>query len=285
MAPLFAITGSTSTPGLPPPFDFPTSSDTVSAQGAGKDAPVASLGGAGWTIVPSYSFGSLDNILAGVSAASATDAWAVGAYYPSSSGVLATLAEHFDGARWTAYPLPNVGSQENVLLAVSMPSTGPTAWAVGYYVSGKFQQQTLIEHFNGSSWSVVPSPSPGTLQNILFGVAAVSDADVWAVGGQQDSTGLWHTLTEHWNGSNWSVVAAIDSGATGNQFYAVTAISSDNVYAVGQQAGAGFPNRALIEHWNGESWRIVSSPADASASDLPLGVTATASSLTLVGQR
>jgi hypothetical protein len=119
----------------------------------------------------------------------------------------------------------------------------------------------------------------------LFGVAAVSDADVWAVGGQQDSTGQWHTLTEHWNGSQWSVVAAIDAGATGNQFYAVTAISSDNVYAVGQQAGAGFPNRALIEQWNGESWRIVSSPADASASDLPLGVTATASSLTLVGQR
>jgi len=285
MAPLFAITGSTNTPGLPPPFDFPTSSDSVSAQGAGKDAPVASLGGAGWSIVPSYTFGSLDNVLAGVSAASATDAWAVGAYYRSSSGVLATLAEHFDGARWTAYPLPNVGSQENVLLAVSMPSTGLTAWAVGYYVSGKFQQRTLIEHFNGSSWAVVPSPSPGGLQNILFGVAAVSDADVWAVGGQQDSSGLWHTLTEHWNGANWSVVAAIDAGSTGNQFYAVTAISSDSVFAVGQQAGAGFPNRALIEQWNGESWRIVSSPADASASDLPLGVTATASSLTLVGQR
>jgi hypothetical protein len=285
MTPLFAITGSTSTPRLPQPFNFPTSSDTVSDQGSGKEAAVVSLGGGGWSIVPSYNFGSLDNILAGVSAASATDAWAVGAYYPSSSSVLATLAEHFDGTRWTAYPLPNVGAQENVLLAVSMPSTGMTAWAVGYYVSGKFQQQTLIEHFNGSSWSVVPSPSPGALQNILFSVAAITDADVWAVGGEQDSSGVWHTLTEHWNGSDWSVVDAIDAGANGNQFYAVTAISSDNVYAVGQRAGAVFPNQALIEQWNGESWRVISSPADGSASALPLGVAATDVSLTVVGQQ
>jgi hypothetical protein len=285
MTSLFAITGSTSTPRLPPPFSFPTSSDTVSPQGAGKEAAAVSLSGSGWSVVPSYSFGSLDNILAGVSAASMTDAWAVGAYYPSSSGVLATLAEHFDGTRWTAYPLPNVGVQENVLLAVSMPSTGTTAWAVGYYVSGKFQQQTLIEHFNGSSWSVVPSPSPGSRQNILFGVAAISDSDVWAVGGQEDSSGLWHTLTEHWNGSEWSIVDAMDAVTNGTQFYAVTAISSDNVYAVGQQAGAEFPNQALIKQWNGQSWNVVSSPADGMASALPLGVTATASSLTVVGQQ
>src|ERR1700739_1464915 len=143
MAPLFAITGSTSIPTLPPPFNFPTSSDTISAQGAGKQAAAVSLSGlTGWTVVPSYSFGSLDNDLAGVAAASASDAWAVGAYYPSSSNILATLAEHFDGTRWTAYPLPNVGMEENPLLAVSMPSTA-VAWAVGYYVNGKFQQQTL----------------------------------------------------------------------------------------------------------------------------------------------
>jgi hypothetical protein len=197
--------------------------------------------------------------------------------------VLATLAEHFDGNRWTAFPLPNVGVQENCLMAVSMPSAG-RAWAVGYFVNGKFQQQTLIEHFDGSVWSVVPSPSPGALENILYGVAAISDSDVWAVGAQQDSNGLWHTLTERWNGSAWSVVNAFDAGVNGNQFYAVKALASNNVYAVGQQAGAGFPSQSLIEHWNGSTWTAVSSPADA-ASVLPLGVTATATSLTSVGEQ
>jgi hypothetical protein len=284
MTNLFAITSSTSVPTLPPPYNFPTSSDTISGQVAGKAAAPVSLSGTGWRVVPSYSFGSRDNILAGVSAASATDAWAVGAYYPASSNVLATLAHHFDGNRWTAYPLPNVGVQENVLLAVSMPSPG-IAWAAGYYVSGKFQQQTLIEHFDGSKWSVVPSPSPGAVQNILYGVAAISDSDVWAVGGEEDSNGLWHTLTEHWNGSAWTVVNAVDVGQSGNQFYAVKAIASNNVYAVGQQAGAGFPSQALIEHWDGTAWSVVSSPADLSATALPLGVTANSTSLTIVGEQ
>jgi hypothetical protein len=283
MTPLFDIAGSTTTPTLPPPYNFPTSSDTISVEGAGKQAAAVTLGGSGWSVVPSYSFGSLDNVLAGVSAASATDAWAVGTYYPSSSGVLATLAEHFDGTRWTAYPLPNVGVQENVFLGVSMPSIG-SAWAVGYYVSGKFSQQTLIEHFDGNVWSVVPSPSPGALQNILFGVSAISDSDVWAVGADQDSNGVWHTLTEHWNGLTWAVVPAVDAGSSGNHFYAVKAVSSNSAYAVGQQAGAGFPNQALVEHWDGKSWSVIASPADASSA-LPLGVTATSSSLTIVGQQ
>ena len=283
MTNLFTITGSTTVPALPPPFNFPTSSDTISAQGPGKQAAPVSLTGSGWTIVPSYSFGSLDNILAGVSAASQSDAWAVGAYYPPGSTVLATLAEHFDGVRWTAFPLPNVGVQENTLLGVSMTPSG-SAWAVGYFVNGRYQQQTLIQHFDGTVWSVVPSPNPGAQQNILYGVAAITDSEVWAVGGQQDSNGLWHALIEHWDGSAWSVVKAVDGGVGGNQLYAVTALATNNVYAVGQQAGAAFPNQALIEHWDGNFWRVVAAPND-SASALPLGVTATASSLTLVGQQ
>lgn len=283
MANLFAITGSNTTPTLPPPFNFRTTTDPISAQGAGKQAAAVSLKGVtGWTVVPSISFGSLDNNLTSVSAASLNDAWAVGAYYPSSSNVLATLAHHFDGTRWTGFPLPNVGTEENVLLGVSMPAPG-SAWAAGYFVNGKFQQETLVEHFNGSLWSVVSSPSPGALQNILYSVAAISDSDVWAVGADQDANGVWHTLTEHWNGSAWSVVNAVDQGSTGNQFYAVTALATNNVYAVGQQSNSAFPNEALIEHWDGKSWSVVSGPADASTA-LPLGLTAAASSLTLVGQ-
>jgi hypothetical protein len=284
MTPLFAITGSTSIPSLPSPYNFPTSSDSTSAQGAGRPAGPVSLNGSGWSVQPSYSFGPRDNILAGVSAASTTDAWAVGAYYPSTSSVLATLGQHFDGSRWTAYPLPNVGVQENCLLGVSMPSPGK-AWAVGYYVNGKFQQQTLVEYFDGNVWSVVPSPSPGALQNILYGVAAISTSDVWAVGADEDSIGLWHTLAEHWDGSNWSVIDSVDAGSSGNQFYAVTALNSNNVYAVGQQSGNGFPNEALIEHWNGKGWSVVSGPTDPFASALPLGVAATPSTLTVVGQQ
>jgi hypothetical protein len=116
-------------------------------------------------------------------------------------------------------------------------------------------------------------------------VAAISGTDVWAVGGEQDSNGLWHTLTEHWDGSSWAVVPAVDAGISGNQLYAVKANASNDVYAVGQQAGAAFPNQSLIEHWDGKAWSVISSPADPSASALPLGVTTSGASLTLVGEQ
>jgi hypothetical protein len=284
MTNLFAITGSTSIPALPAPFAFPTTVDSISPQGNGTKAAAVSLTSTEWQVVPSVSFGPQDNVLASVSAAAASDAWAVGAYYPSKTSPLATLGHHFDGTAWTAFPLPNVGVQQNVLLGVSMPAPGK-AWAVGYFESGSFVQSTLIEHFSRGTWSVVPSPNPSSQHNILYGVAAISDSDAWAVGAQQDSSGVWHTLTEHWDGSSWSVVPAVDVGSSGNHFYAVKANASNDVYAVGQSAGAGFPNTALIEHWDGKRWSVVASPADPSATALPLGVTATSSSLTVVGQQ
>jgi hypothetical protein len=283
MAPLFQIVGSTSVPTLPAPFTPPPNgTNAVSAQGGGVQGKPVSLAGSGWMVVPSPSIGNFDNNLAAVSAGSATDAWAVGSYdAPSNSNVLNAMGEHFDGTRWTEFPLPNVGLNENSLLGVSELPNGH-AWAVGYYVNATYQQQTLIERYDGTVWSVVPSPSPGARQNILYGVAAVSDTDVWAVGTQKDSSDVFHTLTEHWNGTAWSVVPAMDAGTSGNSLYAVTAVSSTSVYATGQQAGGGFPSQVLTEHWNG-SWSVLSTPNDAAASPLPLGITGSDTLLNVVG--
>ena len=233
----------------------------------------------------SPSIGNLDNNLAAVSAGSASDAWAVGSYYASNNpNVLQAMGEHFDGTRWTEFPLPDVGPNQNSLLGVSELSSGH-AWAVGYDVNAEFAQQTLVEHYDGTTWSVVPSPSPGGRENILYGVAAVSDSDVWAVGADQDAKGLWHTLTEHWNGSAWSAVPAVDAGTSGNQFYAVTAVSSNSVYATGQQAGSGFPSQALVEHWKGRSWSVLPTPSDPTETVTPYGITGSDAALTVVGDR
>ena len=284
MGPLFQITGSTTIPVLPAPFTPPPNgTNAVSAQGGGVTGKPVSLTGSGWLVVPSPSIGNSDNNLAAVSAGSANDAWAVGSYYaPSNTNVLNAMAEHFDGTRWTEFPLPNVGLNENSLLGVSELSSGH-AWAVGYFVNATYQQQTLVEHFDGTVWSVVPSPNPGARQNIFYGVTAVSDSDVWAVGTQKDANDVFHTLTEHWNGSSWTVVPAVEAGASGSQFYAVTAVSSTSVYATGQQSGSAFPSQIVTEHWNGSKWSVLSTPNDATASPLPLGIAGNDTALDVVG--
>lgn len=286
MAPLFQVTGSTTTPTLPAPVTPPPNgSNSVSPMGSPVHGTKVTLNCAsGWQLVPSPSIGSLDNNLTSVSAASASDAWAVGDYYTTRDpNVLVDMAEHWNGTSWSEYPLPNVGINPNTLLGVSELPSG-SAWAVGYYLNANWVNQTLVQHWNGSTWSVIPSPSPGAGGNILFGVAALSDSDIWAVGVQTDASGVDHSLTEHWNGTAWSVVPAVDPGGGQNTLYALDAVSTSSVYAVGQ-SGTAFPSQALVEHWNGSAWSQLSSPPDATESLTTLGVTGSDSNLTIVGDR
>jgi hypothetical protein len=146
-------------------------------------------------------------------------------------------------------------SINNASLIATLAIADNDIWAFG-------RSSTLLaEHFNGSNWSVIPTPS--VAGGNLGSAAAVAGNDVWAVGDQTNGNG---TLIEHWNGTSWSVV----SGAkvtNGSFLTGVTAVASNDVWAVGDQPG---PNifSTFIEHWNGTSWSVVSSPQIAGQSIL-----------------
>src|SRR6266536_3205590 len=111
--------------------------------------------------------------------------------------------------QWSVVPSPN-GSSSSGLSAVAVVSANDV-WAVGSSGSQRSGGQTLIEHWNGTSWSVVTSPSPATGNNELFSVSAASASSIWTVGFLTNNTSGQtpndQTLIEHWNGSSWSVVA------------------------------------------------------------------------------
>src|SRR5262249_20137132 len=79
------------------------------------------------------------------------------------------------------------------------------------------------------AWRIVASPN-GTLASRLWAVVAIATNDVWAVG---ETDG--HALTEHWNGSAWSIVPAPYPTGNGVQsaLRAVAAASTNDVWAVG----------------------------------------------------
>src|SRR5205823_1270424 len=122
-------------------------------------------------------------------------------------------------------------------------------WAVGYAWGGSgASTATLTEHWNGTQWSVVPSPNVTTIDNYLHGVAVISANDVWAVGTSDDEgTNGFQTLVEHWNGTAWSVVSSPNPDL-GNRLYGVAAVSANYVWAVGDYASGGIA-RTLVEHY------------------------------------
>jgi hypothetical protein len=194
--------------------------------------------------------------LFGVTAVSSSDAWAVG----RTSGDL-SLVEHWNGRQWTTVPSPNdPTAQVDVLQGVAAVS--PTdIWAVGYAtVNVGPPQDTLIEHWNGHTWSIVSSPNGGVSDNTLTSVTAISSTDVWAVGNYFNTTTNHHALlTEHWNGRTWTIVPAPGFGSD-LLFTSVTSTDASHVWAVGHSTGQG---GNLIEQWNGTRWGTNVTPAGA----------------------
>jgi hypothetical protein len=109
-------------------------------------------------------------------------------------------------------------------------------------------------------WTVVPSPNVNTDVNHLAAVSALSAGDAWAVGWYRNAAGQYQTLTQHWNGTGWRVVASPNVGTSYNFLQGVAAVSASDVWAVGYSLGAGFVQQPLIEHWNGTRWSVVPSP-------------------------
>lgn len=218
--------------------------------------------GSHWTKVASPSPGTHAS-LTGVSMVSADDAWAVGTWGTDDPDVNKTLAVHWDGTSWATVPTPSPRNQYAALLAVSGVSA-TDVWAVGvHYGYHDADTTSLIEHWDGSTWSVVPGP--GSDSN-LFAVSARSATDVWAAGRLHGST-----LVVHWDGSAWTQVPTPSPG-TGADLRGISAVSVDDVWAVGL-AFVGDKTQTLVEHWDGSSWTQVAAPSPGPEASL-VGVSA-----------
>jgi hypothetical protein len=266
--------------------------------------------GSTWSRVKSPQL--FDGVLNGISMASANNGWAVGNYYNNSTDKYRALMLHWNGTNWVRVAAPpRIGGLTGVdmlsaqngwavgwgsltlhwngrqwakVAGPSLTVGGPSAvgatsasnvWAVGWYgtTSGGFPTvDTLTQHWNGTAWSQVSSPSPGGSDSELQGVSATSASDAWAVGLYVPRTGPIKTLTLHWNGTAWTQVPSPSPGnvpqargGQANDLAGVTALSASNAWSVGDyftRAGKGeqAPETPLILHWNGAKWVKVAVP-------------------------
>jgi hypothetical protein len=159
---------------------------------------------------------------------------------------------------WKLVTSPSPGVN-NILNGISGSSTSDV-WAVGRTKPPSAPGMTLAEHWDGTAWSIVPTPNPYLL-NVLFAVADVSPKNAWAVGVGVASSGGNQALILHWNGTAWSQVVAPPLSGRLPSLNHLAAISSKDIWAAGTSTDLSGANPApLVEHWNGKTWSIVSSP-------------------------
>ncbi|MGA7732917.1 MAG: S-layer homology domain-containing protein [Chloroflexia bacterium] len=213
-----------------------------------------------WFATVSQNVGANDNVLAGVAVLSPAEIWAVG-FYTDTNGVGQAMIQRSDGNTWSLVTTPQPGAGGNYLQAVTARAPDDI-WAVGFYraTTGSVPQ-TLVLHYNGSTWSHVASPNPGVAENYLYGVAFVSATDAWAVGYYADTANIYRTLTLRWNGSVWTQVPSPTPpfGAAGLR--GVVVVSPTEVWAVGAQADLTLTFRMYALRWNGSTWSATTTPS------------------------
>ncbi len=111
------------------------------------------------------------------------------------------------------------------------------------------------------TWTVAPSPNPGTFQNQLFGVAKINSYDVWAVGNYYTTTGTgYSTMALHWDGGSWTRYTTPNPSPNYNYLIGVAATPGNDLWAVGSYYSSTMPGfLTLADHYNG-SWNQVNTP-------------------------
>jgi hypothetical protein len=189
-----------------------------------------------WSLVPSPSpAGSLDTLW-GVTVVSPANAWAVGDYFTSLEPPHnVTLMLHWNGKQWARVKSPSPTGGINILHSVAAVSASDI-WAIGN-MSRKTDptvDRTMIQHWSGTKWSLANSPNQSSFTNALLSVAVSSVNDVWAVGDYDPGTLRYQTLTEHWNGTNWTTVSSPNVGTDQNILRDVAPVpGTRNAWAVG----------------------------------------------------
>lgn len=140
--------------------------------------------GSTWTEVPSPNPSAGMNRLYGVSCVSATWCAAVGYTYTDD---IENVVLVWDGSTWERVSSPNPSTTENVLNAVSCASADSCV-AVGNYIDSEFVARASVLSWDGFVWSVVSSPSLGTVGDTLSSVSCASEFLCNAVGNSESGS-------------------------------------------------------------------------------------------------
>ncbi len=218
--------------------------------------------GRAWRAVPSPV--PSDSYLSSVSVTSPGNAWAVGLYFTSPTHLPSTvrpIALHWNGSVWQRVPLPRLAAPAGggaQLTGVSATSAG-NAWAAGVFLSDQGDYAAgFVLHWNGSSWSQVPS-APASAGDPIA-VAATATDYAWLAG---SVAGLW-------NGRDWTTVpiplVQTHFGDRGGQVSAL-AVSGHVAWLAGDYcttalACANGQLLPLLLRWTGAGWQFTPPPAN-----------------------
>jgi hypothetical protein len=211
---------------------------------AGPAAAAAHQAGAARPAVTSF---STAGGLAGVAAASRSNAWAVG--FTGNGLTDKVLMLHWNGRGWSRLTSPKVLTGSGQLTAVTVVSARD-AWAVGS-TGGGIHPHTLILHWNGRAWNAVTSPAP--VANGSLTAVTANARGGWAVGSHSTGPTVPQTspVIFRLTGTKWARVDPKFGANSGVVLDGVATTSAGTTFASGLYTGM---ITGVLARWSGKSW-------------------------------
>ena len=181
--------------------------------------------------------------LAGVTCTSQSNCVAVGNI--NNTGYIdnaRTLVVRWDGSGWDAERSPSAASGGSQLRSVSC-SEADFCMATGFsiVVAPSLHAEAIAERWDGSSWSMVLSPSiQGSSTTALLGISCTGP-DACTTSGlsmQGVAFSTARNLVERWDGSSWTFIDSPSAaGVTGDWLSSISCTSSIDCTTVGYHGG------------------------------------------------
>lgn len=225
--------------------------------------------GSQWLLAPVPAVAGASTQLRAVKALSSSDVWAVGQYLVADRSY--SLSFHWDGTGWTQLDGPHDCPGNQYLRGLDAFGS-QDVWAVGSCsdgTSGNFTEtvRSLVQRWDGSSWTPVPAPVSRQAQGNWSGagaggldsISATAPNDIWAAGTYMATDGLGYfarPLLFHWDGARWSETDLTQASLSPlSNINDIKAVSRNDAWAVGDFLGGDLT--AVVLHWDGKSWQRV----------------------------
>ncbi len=226
-------------------------------QVSGNDAPlVERYNGTTWSIVPvPMPSGGNGAYFTGISCTGPAFCAAVGVQFPGA--FQQNFAEVWNGTVWSITATPDRSATANGSLAgVSCVSAAYCLAVGGDAASGV--DETVVQRWNGSSWSLVADAPSSALHPELNSVSCLSTSFCVAVGASFAGTEV--PFTELWDGISWTIAnTPVIAGATQTLFSTVSCTLPTMCEAAGYQDN-GSSSGNLVELWHGSAWTVQAAP-------------------------
>jgi hypothetical protein len=169
-----------------------TAVGTYQATGGDYRAFAERWNGTSWTVDSIPNPGDRD-ALASVSCTSASACTAAGDY--DNLGTDLPLVERWDGTSWTVQSIPEPAGQRYVPLDGVSCASASACIAVGSFNSPDVAPNSLVERWDGTTWTIQPVPSPAhATGSQLLGVSCTSATVCTASGVAYNSFNTGNTL-------------------------------------------------------------------------------------------